>query len=67
MAFLISKEIDMDIFLKKVITKVNAVRRCVTISEYMQMFVDIYNWRNPNPIENKSEKINNTPLPPDLE
>jgi hypothetical protein len=67
MAFLITKDIDMDIFLKKIITKVNAVRRCVNIGEYMQMFVDIYNWRNANPIDNKSEKINNTPLPPDLE
>lgn len=49
--FLSSKEIDMDVFLKKIATKSSAIKSCVSIVDYVQMFSDIYNWRNPNPID----------------
>ena len=49
-------EFDMDVFCRKIAQKSNIVRSCGSVSAYYQLFIDIYNYRNPNPIDQVEKK-----------
>lgn len=46
-----TKTVDIDIFFKKLPYKLDCVRPCARIVDYMNMLRSIYNWKNPNPID----------------
>lgn len=43
--------IDYDLFLKKLVNKMESLRPCVSVPSYYMMLVSIYNYRNPNPAQ----------------
>lgn len=46
-----NKDVDMELFInKKLLSKINILRPCVSVFEYVQIFKVIYNYRNENPI-----------------
>ena len=49
--FLQNPDVNFSIFLNKIALKVNAIRRCTDKMSYYQMFKDIYNYKNQNPID----------------
>jgi hypothetical protein len=55
-SFLNIKEVDRDIFLKKLEYKLEWVRNCTRYTDYRELFKNIYNYKNPNPINLKSDQ-----------
>jgi hypothetical protein len=50
MAFLLNRDLDMSVFLKKLSIKISSLKPCVNTNDYILMFTDIYNWKNRDPI-----------------
>lgn len=48
--FLKNQQVDFTIFLQKIRIKTEAVKPCSSAPAYQEMFLNIYNWRNTNPI-----------------
>lgn len=49
-AILKNPEVDLEIFLKKITIKSDAIKPCADITGYYTMLRDIYNWKNNNKI-----------------
>lgn len=50
LAFLKNPEVDFQTFLSKITLKVDVVKACADTYAYYNMFKDIYNWKNQNPL-----------------
>lgn len=44
------KCVDFSIFMKKLEYRLDLLRACPTSNEYLRIFIQIYNWKNQNPI-----------------
>lgn len=51
LAFLKNPQVDFDIFLEKLTCKADQLRQCSDVYTYYCMLRDVYNWKNPNPVE----------------
>jgi hypothetical protein len=49
--FINREDVIMDVFLNKLTYKIEALHGCADSISYINMFKDIYNWRNQNPVE----------------
>lgn len=49
-AFVLKPDMELDLFLSKLEYKINALHASADRMGYIMQFVDIYNWRNNNPI-----------------
>lgn len=49
--FLSQKTVDLSLFIERLTLKMELVRPCVTMSNYLTLFATIYNYRNRNPID----------------
>ena len=48
---LVLKECDVEILLKKIAQKAESLHKCADKDGYRTMLVNVYNWKNPNPLE----------------
>lgn len=48
--FLCNKEVDFDLFLRKIPYKIDLFRPCTKVSQYIKIFIAVYNWKNHSPI-----------------
>ncbi len=49
-SFLYIRAVDFDLFMKKIEVRLDLIRPCHSIDSFIQMFKQIYNWKNKNPI-----------------
>ena len=48
--FFDNEDVDFQVFLTKIRVKADAFRPCAEVTSYLEMFKQIYNWKNQNPL-----------------
>lgn len=49
--FISRKEVDCEVFIPKLEVKLSLIRKCGLRGDYLEIFKEIYNWHNRNPLE----------------